>query len=255
MKIALVSLILALAAAGNQQPAGDAIFDAMNDELARSVTQLKIGKHDRPYFVSYNIDQWDTLDIDASFGAFTLDQQARTRLLGLDVRVGDYHVDSGNMRRRYMAEFRHSGKVSLDDDYDAIRHKLWLSTDAAYKDAVEGLERKKAIMQQRNEKERPDDWSKEEPLVLIQPKQEFHPDRSGWAAKIKSLSAIFKEYPRVRQSDVTFRELQSARYYVNNEGSKSRVYETLCIINATATAQASDGRKIGDSIVIASMDE
>ena len=100
MKAVLLSLLIASAISG-KQPDGDVLFDAMSDELARSVAQLKIDKHDKPYYIGYRIDDTDTLDIRASFGAFTEDQESRARMLSVDVHVGDYKLDSGNMRRRY----------------------------------------------------------------------------------------------------------------------------------------------------------
>jgi predicted Zn-dependent protease len=254
MKAVLLSLLIASAISG-KQPDGDVLFDAMSDELARSVAQLKIDKHDKPYYIGYRIDDTDTLDIRASFGAFTEDQESRARMLSVDVHVGDYKLDSGNMRRRYWDEFSDFQKLSLDDDYDAIRHKLWLRTDAAYKNAVENFENKKAALQQKNLKERPDDWSKEQPCVLVQSKQQCLRDRTGWKTRVKNLSSIFKEFPEIRQSNVTLKELCDTRYFVNNEGSKSRVFEQVCVLTANGTAQAKDGIKVADSVVIAAIDE
>ncbi len=254
MKAVLLSLIIALAAS-DMRPNDDVLFEAMNDELARSVGQLKIEKHEKPYYVSYCICDFSTLDIDASFGAITEDQQSRHRTLSVDVHVGSYQLDSGNMRRDYWDNFIDPGTLNLDDDYYAVRHKLWLKTDSAYKHAVENLEKKKGILQEKNAKERPDDWSKEQPLVLIQPKQELLPDRDTWKARVKNLSSIFKEYPKIRQSTVGLKEFLVSRYFVNNEGSKSRVNEQLSVITATGVAQANDGMMIGDSVVIAALDE
>jgi predicted Zn-dependent protease len=255
MKPVLLPLIIALASSGIQ-PERDVLFDAMNDELARSVNQLKIEKHDKPYYVSYHIDDSETLEIDASFGAITNDRESRNRKLYVDVHVGDYQLDSGNMRPSFGWEELMGGtNLSLDDDYDAIRHKLWLKTDYAYKHAVQNLEKKKATLQQRNEKERPDDWSREQPFVLLHPKQEFSTKRAAWKTTIKNLSSIFKSYPKIRKSEVDFSETLFNKYFVNSEGSKFRITEATCVVTATATAQASDGTKIADSIVLAAIDE
>src|ERR1700733_1012438 len=93
----LLPLIIALANSG-LQPDHDVLFNAMNDELARSVHQLRIEKHDKPYYVSYRIEDCETLDINASFGAITKNRESRSRRLFVDVHVGDYQLDSGNMR-------------------------------------------------------------------------------------------------------------------------------------------------------------
>ncbi len=41
--------------------------------------------------------------------------------------------------------------ASLDDNYDAIRRQIWLTTDAAYKRAVSIFAKKKATFQNRAE--------------------------------------------------------------------------------------------------------
>jgi predicted Zn-dependent protease len=251
----LLPLIIALANSG-LQPDHDVLFNAMNDELARSVHQLRIEKHDKPYYVSYRIEDCETLDINASFGAITKNRESRSRRLFVDVHVGDYQLDSGNMRSGFAwAELAGGSNLTLDDDYDAIRHNLWLKTDYAYKHAVQNLEKKKAALQQRNEKERPDDWSHEKPFVLVQTKQEFSSDRAAWKTTIKNLSSIFKDYPKIRKSNVDLSEALYNKYFVDSEGSKSRINESTCVVTATATAQASDGTKIADSIVLAAIDE
>jgi predicted Zn-dependent protease len=254
MKAVLLPLIIAIASAGIQ-PEHDVLFDAMNDELARSVNQLKIEKHDKPYYVSYRIDDSEILEINASFGAITNDRESRHRRLDVDVHVGDYTLDSGNMRSFNWDDAMGGTTLTLDDNYDAIRHKLWLKTDSAYKRAVQNLEKKKAALQQKNEKERPDDWSHEPKFVLLQPKQEFSSNRALWKTTIKKLSAIFKDYPKIRKSEVDFNETLYNKYFVNSEGSKFRISEATCYVTATATAQASDGTKIADSIILAATDE
>ena len=76
------------------------------------------------------------------------------RALRVQVRVGDYRFDSS----RFITQVRGAGVVPLadrgvtaplDDNYDAIRRQIWLTTDAAYKRAVSVFARKKATFQNR----------------------------------------------------------------------------------------------------------
>ncbi|MBS2011081.1 MAG: hypothetical protein JST01_28775 [Cyanobacteria bacterium SZAS TMP-1] len=253
MKAVILSLVISLANS-SPQAGGDTIFQAMSDELSRSVEHLKIEKHDKPYYVSYRIDDSTTLSIQATFGSCTEDQLSRARMLSVDVHEGDYKLDSGNIRRGGWPEYNYD-QLCLDDNYDAIRHQIWLRTDTAYKNAVQNLEKKKAILQQKTVKERPDDWSREQPLVLIQPKVELSPDRTAWKSHIKDLSSIFKDYPKISESKVCLKEYAVNRYFVNSEGSKSRVGEEICIVTATAVARADDSAKITDRVVIAAVDK
>jgi len=249
MKPILVPLIIALTSS-QPQADNDVLFDAMNDELARTVAQLKIEKHDKPYYVSYRIDDCDSLNTSASFGAITSDTYNRYRVLSVDVHVGSYGLDSGNMNSTAIWEWEPqsaASKLTLDNDYDAIRHTIWLRTDSAYKKAVRNLEKKKALLQQKNIKERPDDWSHEKPTVLIQPRVTASYNRAEWRERVKNLSAIFKDYPKIRRSSISLAQVTDNKYFINNEGSKSRVVEGDCTLAINATAQAKDGLKLSDS--------
>ncbi len=255
MKALLACLLIASASLSTPVDR-DVVFDAMNDELGRSINQLKIEKHDKPYYVSYLVHDTEKLDIKATFGAITEDKESRARKLAVDVHVGDYKLDSGNMQRGFSWDDMMGGtSLSLDDNYDAIRHKLWLRTDTAYKIAVQNLEKKKAALQQKSVKERPDDWSHEQPLVLVESKKAFSPDREELKTKIKNLSAVFKNYPTIRSSSVSLEDTFITKYFVNNEGAKIRVCEQECVIRVSATAQGKDGMQIADTAIIAVPDE
>jgi len=252
----LLPLMIAVVAAAGTAGNNDVLLSAMNDELARTVTQLHIEKHDKPYYVSYAVDDCNSLNMTASFGAITYDRSFRWRTSSVDVHVGSYSMDSGNVGNNFSFwDVSDSGNFPVEDDYDAIRHKLWLQTDSAYKRAVQNLEKKKASNLQKNVKDRPDDWSHEEPVVSIQEKEPFAPDAASWKASIKKLSTVFKNYPKIRESSVAFSENASYRYFINNEGSKSREPLTSCTITVSATAQGKDGIKAESSFIAAAINE
>jgi TldD protein len=258
MKVFLLPLILLMATSSAVAAERDPILDAMNDELKRSVTELKIDKHDKPYYVSYMISDDTSLEIAAAFGAITKDELSRGRNAFVDVHVGTYQLDSGHVSRGL---FGLAGgvpgsvkEISLDDNYDAIRHELWLQTDSSYKNAIQHLEKKKSDLGEKNVKERPDDWSKESAIVRVEPRCKLSVDRVLWADKMKGWSAIFKSYPKIRTSKVTLDAALLNKYFVNNEGSEIRVPDGRCMLSASATAESSDGFAISDSVVFGSFD-
>ena len=64
------------------------ILDAMAAELERNQTQLKVNSHEPPYFVSYQVKDYETIDLDARYGALFNDARHRDRKIYADVRVG-----------------------------------------------------------------------------------------------------------------------------------------------------------------------
>ena len=111
----------------------------MIDEMSRSISQLQLSNLDKPYFIQYIVLDEDEFAARATFGAFTQSSPSKQRLIYSQVRVGNYDFDN--------TEFQAGGQGGagggspglyqgpVDDDYDSLRHTLWLATDASYKAA------------------------------------------------------------------------------------------------------------------------
>ena len=58
--------------------------------------------------------------------------------MNVDVRVGDYHLDSSNFVSEdgFQGFLGPSGQVGIDRDYNSLRQDLWLATDQAFKSAL-----------------------------------------------------------------------------------------------------------------------
>jgi predicted Zn-dependent protease len=247
----LALAFLTLIAAAPQDE--DVVMKVLQDELARSTTRLKMDKATPPYYVGYTVKENVTFEVRAMFGALASRGEGRNRSLSADVRVGDYSLDNtnfsdGGMR---MAMFGGGGRggessFSVDDNYDALRHSVWLATDSAYKQAVEQLEKKKAHLQVKTIKDRPDDFSKEEPVVSVQPAAKLELDRDRWAQITRRVSGLFREYPSVQSSTVMFMAQAENRWFVNSEGFRHRVGETGIGMILLASAQSEDGMKMSD---------
>src|SRR5579871_4389316 len=85
--LALATLLLLSAQAYAQD---DLAMRAMKDELARTMSQIQLQKLDKPYFVAYRMDDIDQVEVSAMLGSVTQQQPTRLRLIGVEVRVGDY---------------------------------------------------------------------------------------------------------------------------------------------------------------------
>ena len=129
-----------------QQPAAaksDPILKAMQDELDRSKSQLKMENVPPPYYIEYRLTDVEQYQAEAAFGALREDQYAHTRVIRVTVRVGSYKQDS-----YYGPGVGVSTLGPIDDNPTALRWQLWSATDAAYKIASESLAAKQAQMRQ-----------------------------------------------------------------------------------------------------------
>jgi len=254
--LAVILLASSLPAHADSQ---EYVMKAMQDEMARSMTRLKLNDHPGPYFISYTITQYDTLNLLASGGSIASDENKCWRDLKVDVREGDYKLDSSNFSAASLAGqagiLPHGNVVTVEDNYDAIRHTLWLRTDAAYKTAIKNLEAKKNYLAQNNVRERPDDMSKEKTIIIVDKPLKFDADGDRWRATIKSLSAIFRQYPEIQHSLVGFSASGCNDWFVNSEGTRCREYQNQYLITVMASLQADDGMQLADSRVFAGYSE
>jgi len=156
---------------------------------------------------------------------------------------------------RFVTQDRGAGVVasqsdlpaSLDDNYDAIRRQLWLTTDAAYKRAVSVFARKKATYQNRAaDADVLPDFSRETPVATVLPGRPMTPTGSVWVDRVKQLSAVFASSSELEGSEVWLGETHGTSYYLNSEGFRTVTPTGSVYLRFTAEAQADDGSTVRD---------
>ena len=245
----LIPIVLAFSAAGAPLAQEQPILTAMQDELQRSMTGLRIDGQPAPYYIAYQLDDVSTRRLTARLGEVADDSSFRSRTLRVEVRVGDYTFDSS----RFVSLDRAAGVVAgeslaapLEDDYNVMRRQIWLLTDAAYKRAVGVFARKKAAFQNRSAGESIPDFSKATPVERVQPTT-IPPSASGeWVERTRQLSGVFLSSPDVLSSEVNLIEERGRRYYVNSEGFKLVTPLGVAGVRVLAEAQAPDGAAVRD---------
>ena len=249
---ALASTMVSAAQSQNSAANADPVFRAMTDEMDRSLVQLTIGNLDKPYFIQYIVLDEDEFAARATFGAISQSAPTKQRLIYSQVRVGSYDFDNTEFATG-QAGAAASGRLfqgPVEDDYDSLRHTLWLATDAAYKSAVEVIAQKRAAIQNRTQEEPVPDFTKEPPTVSAGEKRKLEIDRPKIESQLRQWSQIFREFPAVQSSSVSIRARMNHRYIVNSEGTRTMEPELLVILQAGASAQAADGMVISNSVPV-----
>jgi TldD protein len=185
----------------------------------------------------------------ASFGSLNTSTYHKGRSLKVDVREGDYTLDS------WTPTGGSGESLTTDNDYDAIRHTVWLQTDEAFKDAVHSIATKKAYLQEHNIKDLTDSWSRETPVVSMEAPSSLNIDREKRSENVRKLSAVFRKFPKVQRSTVRLDERAKTRWYINNEGFQSRTRKDEVLLSIIATAQVEGGGTVADAELIAGKED
>jgi predicted Zn-dependent protease len=246
---ALVAGLLAFGQAGPNS--SDPLLQAMRDEAARS-KNLNISGVEAPYFIQYTIDDADAFTVSANLGGVVRRQRARARVPDIDVRVGDYKFDNTNFGG--FGGPRMADGFPVEDSYAVVRRYFWLQTDIAYKAAVEALSRKRSALRGVTQNEDIPDFARAEPVRRIGQFTPLTIDENTWTDRIRSLSALFRQYPDIVYSTVDLEANNGGYYLVNTEGTEVKEPENVVLVRARAVAQAADGMNIRDGVAFQASD-
>ncbi len=248
--IALSLLCSSAPALFGQQGKEDVLLQAMREEIARS-RPLRIVNLDAPYYIEYAAEDATIFTVSATFGGIVSVRSTQMRIPRIDVRVGDYRFDNTNylFSDFFQGPRFDAAHMPVDDELLPLRTHLWLSTDRAYKGAIEAIARKRSAMKNLAAQEEPlNDFSHAEPVRLILDVKKTPVDEALWTARVRSLSDILNRYPKVIGSTVDFEFTQTASYMVNSEGTEIRTPDHLAYLRIRAIGQAADGMPVRDSI-------
>jgi predicted Zn-dependent protease len=236
----------------------------MQDEMKRSMAELRMKGEAAPYYIAYELLDRTMSDVSGRLGAIVESAPRRTRTLRVEVRVGDYTFDSS----RFVVQGFGGGAglsgetviAPLDDDYDATRRDIWLTTDAAYKRAITMFARKKAAFQNRTASDPIPDFSQEPPVETILPEVRLakarlssasdggKADRGDLLARVQQPSAVFAAHPDVDLSEVAITQIHGTRYYLNSEGFKTVAPIQITSLTMYGEAQAGDGMPVRQTV-------
>jgi len=232
-----------------QQAPADPVLAAMQQELNRSTQNLKKTPL-APYFLSYQLTDNRAIQVSASFGALTGSTDQNTRLLDLDLRVGDYSLDNTHPLRDSGPAMDFSDqlerqKIPLENDPDALRVALWHETERKYRSAVQRLQQVKANVQVKVEAEdRSGDFSHEGAETYFEPPAPFSFDKAAWEQKMRKFTTPFAQHKEIIENSAEVIAEVETRRYVNSDGSRIQISSPFYRIIISAAAKADDGMEL-----------
>lgn len=231
-------------------PAGDndQTLRAMHDELERSRTRLQLSGVDKPFFIQYRLLDVDVRSVTASFGALLSSDTSRSRFMSVDVRVGDYHLDSSNFVSEdgFRGFLGSTGQVGIDRDYNSLRQDLWLATDQAYKAAVTQMSLKQAFLRSLTKPPEIDDFSEipKPAIVKVDPRVEPDWTSRNWENEAREASGVLKNFEQIDGSRVNYYLIYVTSYLMTSEGTTIRESRSVAGIEAALDANADDGMEL-----------
>jgi len=250
----VASFSVAFAAPPQAQDRRQSLLDAMTAELQRNHTELKLSGHEPPYFLSYQLKDYQQQEVAARYGALFQDEPRHDRKIYVDVRVGSYEFDNSigeDMDFNFSMKgnsyiTRKAGPI--EDDPVALRTALWLITDEKYKGALFNyLKKKGESVYVVEDPKKPPSFSREKANAYVQSPVPFSFDRARWTKVSRELSSMFNAAPRLFDSEVRVSADKVTRYFVSTEGSRILTEETLYGVHVSAVTRADDGQLLDDS--------
>lgn len=227
----------------------DQTLRAMQDEMARTRARLHTEGLAKPYFVAYRLLDVELRTVTAELGALVSSSTTRNRFMVVEVRMGDYHIDSSNFVTSggFQGSIGSAGQVGVDGDYNSLRQDLWLATDQAYKQAADQLARKQAFLSSLAKPPEIDDFSRiPQPVVDIEPHAQPNWTTRNWEDEARQASAVFRQFPEIASGRVTYTLLYTTYYLLTSEGTMLRIPHSVAAIEASVETQAPDGMPLHD---------
>lgn len=250
LSAAMLALALAtpLSAQANHISTGhDPMLDAMQSELSREQSLLLLPGMQRPYYMEYRLDDFQSYEAVAQYGSVVRQDRNHQRIVRVAVRIGDYLSDSSSSRGEGAVELAPS-----EDDPTALRYALWTATDAAYKAALSAYATKQASLKRFEKPPTAADFAQAPPTIRIEPLATLRLDEAAWNRRIAEASGVFltdpslaRIAPAVQFSTASVRGLAVNRYLVNTEGTSLRNGYAGYVDSYSVGGQAEDGMRLG----------
>lgn len=229
------------------------IEKAMADELERSMEELSYEDYDKPFFISYTINDIDGVSITSSLGAILYSNRFPVRNKAVRVLVGDYSFNDESLDVAYYNSPASLSEIQIpiEDDYFGIRRSLWVTTDAVYKSAARLFKENKQYLEEKNLKleELPHRRFAKAPVINLEVENKFlEPDVAKLEALAKELSSMFSDEGDIHHSMVSLNTFNSTNYFINSEGTRVRYPYSITTLQVYAEIKTADGESIIDQI-------
>jgi predicted Zn-dependent protease len=245
--------LITLSSVCYSQEKKDVIQRAMRDELERSMKELVYEKYERPFFISYTINEVRSFTAFASMGALTNSAEVPIRNKHVRLLVGNYEFNDESIDNSdHVTDTENEISLPIDDDYYGIRRSLWISTDAIYKSAAKQLQNNQNTVKEQKAKTQQEvphrSFAKAEPAQINQAFSYSDVDQKKLENYVRELSALFTKYSEIKNSNVIISNVQGKRYIENSEGTSIKTGIRLAFLQISCQSKTEKGEMLFDNL-------
>ncbi|MDR2037517.1 MAG: TldD/PmbA family protein [Bacteroidales bacterium] len=226
-------------------------MEILKDEMKREMDGFttKSDSIDRPYFISFRVDDTRSETVRTSLGSLVYSRAAHNRVFTPMVRIGTYELDNYHQLRETMpANYTDPSYLPIEDSEDAIKQSIWWMTDQAHKNAVERYEKVRSNLAVKvKEEDTSPDYTPQNPVKYFEPElsgTHTRFNRADWEKKLKRYSDVFKQSEDIINgwADISVQIVR--KYYVSSEGSEIAHNLVYMQLNIGAMVKADDGMEL-----------
>jgi hypothetical protein len=229
------------------------IIKAMKDELTRNMSELRYEGFEKPFYISYNIDDVTEFNVASSMGGLLRSNQTRTRGKNIRVLVGNYEfndesLDDNNSSPSEANEIQ----LPLDNDYFGIRRSLWVTTDYIYKSAARQYKKNLETLQEKKKTidAMPHRRFAGKPMITISLNaRKYEMNLKDFEGMLNEVTEIFSRYPAIEYSGAYMSFVDGYSYFVNSEGSLAKTPIQQATMQIYAQRKTTEGETIHDMLV------
>ncbi len=215
-------------------------------ELQRAETAWT-DREDAPYYVAITLTDETDVVLRATAGSLFVDAESERRWIDVDVRTGDFDLDSTHPLRGFSAledDSRGLVAVPLTDGY-ALRHAIARELDVRVREAAERIVLIQANRTVKIEEEDPSpDFSARSPVVGSAAVPDVAFDAGAWKTLLRDLSQILDSATAVHSSAAGLEINRSLITFIDTDGSRVEHGRTSARVSLHAHTLAEDGDEI-----------
>jgi hypothetical protein len=227
---------------------------AMEDELKRSMEELAYEDYEKPFFISYKLNDTRRTTISASLGALVESSDIPIRTKSVRVLIGDYafNDESLDIPSATPESPYYDISMPIEDDYYGIRRSLWISTDNVYKSATKLYRESQQYVKQQSlplEKLPHRIFAKAPVVQLDIPARANSLDKEALELLVRELSARFTKEKEIENSIVNLSSWSNTTYFMNSEGTRVKSPSSGVTLFMVAEMKTREGESLYEQAV------
>ena len=206
------------------------IFQALSDEMQRSMDSLRIEGQPAPFGIDYRMQRSQAINLSATLGeVFVREIQPWRNKVEVHIMLGDNHRTIHSKINWLETD------IATAVDYDNLRRQAWMETDERYKSAIANYEKEKQQIVSTHahaDEEALDDRIPAKPVTSIQHRSAKAEDMHAHEleAYVRRLSLIAREYPDLTNSSSHAEIHQTDIYRLTSEGVRVAQPQDECTV-------------------------